>query len=33
MMGRGSEQGNACAYMRAFPWSPENDWLLKERLG
>ena len=32
VMARGSEPGNACAYMRTFPWSPENDCLLKERL-
>ena len=33
VMARGSEPGNACPYMRTFPWSLENDWLLKERLG
>ena len=33
VMARGSELGNACTYMRTFPWSLENDWLLKERLG
>ena len=33
VMARGSEPGNACTYMRTFPWSLENDWLLKERLG
>ena len=33
VMARGSELGNACTYMRTFPWSLENDWPLKERLG